>query len=254
LPEEERSQALTIIPGMEKAVVIEALQNGDIDLRGQFVRGSNYTFWGQLSFLDQRFGVVYKPTQGEQPLWDFARGTLAKREVAAYLLSNELGWGLVPPTVYRRKAPLGPGSVQQYIEHDPKYHFFNFSVEDKQRLRPAVLFDILSNNADRKGGHVLVDADKHIWLIDNALCFNEDDKLRTVIWDFAGEPIPDELLKDLSRLVDWLQPDGELRKKLVPFLKASEIAALASRAEWLLAQGIFPEPPPNRRSYPWPPV
>ncbi len=107
--------------------------------------------------------AVYKPGRGEQPLWDFPQGTLVKREVAAYAVSESLGWELVPPTVYRRrKLPLGPGSLQQYVEHDPEYHYFRFSPEDKQRLRPVALFDLLINNADRKGGHVLRDPDASV--------------------------------------------------------------------------------------------
>jgi uncharacterized repeat protein (TIGR03843 family) len=187
-------------------------------------------------------------------LWDFPEGTLAKREVAAFLVSRALGWELVPPTVYRRKGPVGAGSLQYYVKHNPNYHYFNFNVEDRQRLRPTVLFDILINNADRKGSHVLLDDDRHIWLIDHGICFNVEDKLRTVIWDFAGEAIPDELIADLRRLIDRLQPGENLFLELPPFLRAGEIKALVSRAQNLADTGAFPLLPDEHRAYPWPPV
>jgi streptogramin lyase len=120
---------------------------------------------------------------------DFPRASLARREVAAYLVSEALGWRLVPPTVYRKDGPIGSGSLQLFIEHDPGYHYFTFSDADRQRLHPVAIFDLLINNADRKGSHLLLDPDGHLWLIDHGLCFHREDKLRTVIWDFAGEPI-----------------------------------------------------------------
>jgi hypothetical protein len=197
---------------------------------------------------------VYKPVRGEQPLWDFPAGSLSGREVAAYLVSEFLGWQLVPPTVYRRKAPLGPGSIQLYIEHDPQYHYFSFTHEDKQRLRPVVLFDLVINNADRKGGHILMDENRHIWLIDHGICFHVEDKLRTVIWDFAGEPIPTDLLEDLTRLLEELTQTGRLVESLTAYLSPAEIRALERRTRRLIENGCFPHPAPSRRPYPWPPV
>ncbi len=141
---------------------------------------------------------MYKPTRGERPLWDFPPASLAGREVAAYLVSEALGWRLVPPTIYRKKGPLGPGSLQAFVEHDPEYHYFTFNESDRQRLRPVALFDLLINNADRKGSHVLLDEQDHMWLIDHGVCFHVEDKIRTVIWDFAGEPFPDALCSDLT--------------------------------------------------------
>ena len=143
------------LPDKEK--IIGALQNGNLELQGQFVIGSNYTFLALLKYKDIEMPVVYKPDKGERPLWDFPYGSLGKREVAAYLVSEALGWGHVPSTVYREDGPLGPGSVQQYIEHDPNYYYFNFNEDDVQKLRPVVIFDLLVNNADRKGGHILQD-------------------------------------------------------------------------------------------------
>lgn len=239
---------------MNKSALLKALQNGNLDLQGQFIRGSNYTYLARLEYLDINIKVVYKPTRGEQPLWDFPPSTLAKREVAAYLVSEALGWELVPPTVYRRKAPMGPGSVQQYIEHDPNYHYFNFNDEDKQRLRPTVLFDLLINNADRKGSHVIIDDTRHIWLIDHGVCFHVDEKLRTVIWDFAGEVIPPDLLDCLKHFQIQLYPESEIYASLSPYLKAGEIQALAIRSAQLLKERNFPLPSDDRRVYPWPPV
>jgi uncharacterized repeat protein (TIGR03843 family) len=239
---------------MDKTLILTALREGKVELQGQFLSGSNYTFLGEVRHAEVTFKVVYKPVRGEQPLWDFPSGSLAHREAAAYLLSEALGWELVPPTVYRRRGPLGPGSLQYYVDHNPEHHYFNFTPEEKQRLRPAALFDLLANNADRKGGHVLIDASGHIWLIDQGLCFHVEDKLRTVIWDFAGEEIPPALQEDLQRLVGELAAGQPLREALERHLSAAEVAALKARARRLLERGRFPHPPASRRPYPWPPV
>jgi hypothetical protein len=229
------------------------LLHGELELKGRFVLGSNYTFLVEVHHDGQTLQGVYKPQRGERPLWDFPEESLAGREVAAYHVSRALGWGLVPLTVLR-DGPLGPGSLQQYIEYDPQYHYFNFSESDKERLRPTVLFDLLVNNADRKGSHVLVDAGGHIWLIDHGVCFHEDDKLRTVIWDFAGESIPEALLTSLAALPPALSGNSGLRAELGHYLNPGEIAALQRRAESLLANPVFPHPPRDRRAYPYPPV
>jgi hypothetical protein len=240
-----------------------ALQQGDLALKGEFLWGSNYTYLVDVSYNRDTLKAVYKPTRGVRPLWDFPPASLARREVAAYLLSQALGWNLVPPTVYRRDGPYGPGSLQLFIEHDPEYHYFNFKDEDRIRLRPVVLFDLLTNNADRKGSHVLIDPNRQIWLIDHGICFHVEEKLRTVIWDFAGESLPPELCNSLAAMrsklgppVDPLSadPPGELTAGLRPFLSTGEIAALARRADRLLATGCFPNPDTSRRQYPWPPV
>ena len=239
------------------------LQEGKIALRGEFMWGSNYTYLAQVQHGGEELPAVYKPTKGVRQLWDFSSSSLARREVAAFLVSQALGWELVPPSAYRRDAPLGPGSLQLYIDHDPEYHYFNFRPEDRQRLRPTVLFDLLVNNADRKGSHVLLDADGHLWLIDHGICFHVDDKLRTVIWDFAGEEIPDKLLANLRLFHQKLTlqqgsrseiGDSDLSRQISHYLSASEIAALARRAEELIASGCFPNPDSSRRQYPWPPV
>ena len=150
--------------------ILSALQENEISLEGQFIQGSNYTFLGMLVDGDRQIRVVYKPIRGEKPLWDFPARTLAKREVAAYIVSNALGWNLVPPTVYRRrKLPLGPGSLQLFIEHDPNHNYFTLREDYQSEFEKVCLFDLLLNNADRKGGHILQDATGKIWLIDHEI-------------------------------------------------------------------------------------
>jgi hypothetical protein len=236
--------------------IMEIMQSGDMEIRGEFVWGSNFTFLAQISNRDRAVTVVYKPSRGEQPLWDFPSASLAKREVAAYYVSEGLGWRFVPPTAYRENAPFGAGSVQMFIEHDPDYHYFSFSNEDRQRLRPVVIFDYLVNNADRKGGHVLRGIDGDLWLIDHGLCFHSQDKLRTVIWDFVGEVIPAELCEDISSFHQQLMSrnggESDLVIQLRKYISSREIIAMAFRAERLISGGVFPGPDPHRRHYPWP--
>ena len=228
--------------------IIAALTHGDYTLRGQFMLGSNYTFLVDVQHEGETFKAVYKPCKGEQPLWDFPDNTLALREVAAYQLSEALGLHIVPVTLFREDGPNGPGSLQQYIEYDVEYHYFNFTVEDKQKLRPVVLFDILANNADRKGSHVFFEDDTHrLYAIDHGICFHDEPKLRTVLWDFAGQAIPDELLAPLSSTENW-------SALFEPSLSPIEIDALLFRAEELLETKVFPRPLQGRRAYPYPPI
>ncbi|MBI5842913.1 MAG: SCO1664 family protein [Chloroflexi bacterium] len=225
-----------------------ALQFGELELKGQFMLGSNYTFLVTVHHEGAEYSAVYKPTKGEQPLWDFEENTLALREVAAYLVSESLGFHFVPFTTLREDGPHGPGSLQQFIEYDPEYHYFNFTEEDKQCLRPVVLFDLLINNADRKGSHVFFEEGTHkLYTIDHGICFHEENKLRTVLWDFAGESIPGELLSLLSRT-------SNLPPLLEPYLSPNEISALLFRADSLLKSKKFPLPPKDRRAFPYPPV
>jgi hypothetical protein len=225
-----------------------AFQHGDLELKGQFTFGSNYTFLVDVVYQDKKIPAVYKPTKGEQPLWDFEENTLALREVAAYIVSENLGFHIVPFTTLREEGPYGAGSLQLYIEHDPNYHYFNFSNEDKLLLKPVALFDLLINNADRKGGHVFFENDSHkLFAIDHGICFHEDDKLRTVLWDFGGQAIPDDLLSLLSL-------HSNLHTDLEPYLSPSEITALKSRADSILERKIFPRQPRDRRVIPWPPL
>jgi hypothetical protein len=238
-----------------KKSILNALQHGRLSLTGQFVHGSNYTYLARVAHEGQEYPAVYKPSRGEAPLWDFPENTLARREVAAFLISEALGWELVPPTVYRRKGPHGPGSLQLFIEHDPNYQYFTFSDSDRERLRPVALFDLVVNNADRKGGHILFDAQNHLWLIDHGLCFHVEDKLRTVVWDFAGERVPGELTASLEKLLTELgESESALERLLEELLAREEIEALVWRIRRLLENCRFPAPLANRRPYPWPPV
>ncbi len=191
---------------------------------------------------------IYKPGKGERPLWDFPNG-LFRREVAAYELSAWLGWDVIPRTV-ARAGEYGKGSVQTFIDADFAKHYFTF-LEDESwhhQLRTMATFDVLANNADRKGGHVLLDGAGHLWGIDNGLCFHDEPKLRTVIWDFAGEAVPEALLADVTRLAD--ASDGDLGD-LVTLLDETELAAMRRRAQRLIGRGELPAPQSDH-AYPWP--
>jgi hypothetical protein len=231
---------------------LNILNTGEIALEGEFLWGSNYTLLVTVDCGDERIKAVYKPTRGVRPLWDFDADSLARREVLAYIVSEELGWRLVPPTVFRKTGPLGPGSLQLFVEHDPEYHFFNFTAEDRMRLRPSAVFDVLINNADRKGGHFLLDDQQHIWLIDHGICFHEEPKLRTVLWDFAGEAIPDDLTAGMAAFEQTLANDTPGSRKIRAFLTAGEYEALSRRAGRLASGRVFPQPPRDTRPYPWP--
>lgn len=234
--------------------LLNTLEQGEISITGEYLWGSNYTFAVEISSGDQTLQGVYKPTRGERPLWDFPRATLAHREVAAYLVSEALGWSFVPPTIFREEAPIGPGSLQLYVDHDPEYNYFSFSKLDLQRLRPVAAFDYLINNADRKGSHILFDPDGQLWLIDHGISFHQEQKLRTVVWDFAGEPLPDQICSDLANLELQLNPGSVLHDHLEQYLVPQEITALVKRNQHLISSKTFPDPHPNRRPYPWPPV
>ena len=226
----------------------QVLQHGDYEIKGQFAFGSNYTFLVTVQYEDKEYPAVYKPLRGEQPLWDFPENTLAGREVAAYLVSESLGFHFVPFTTLRDDGPYGAGSLQQFIEYDPEYHYFSFTEDDKQLLKPVMLFDLLCNNADRKGSHVFFENDTHkLYAIDHGICFHEDDKLRTVLWDFGGQKIPANLLSRLSL-------PRSLLTDLERYLSQREITALCARAESILKRGTFPRQPRDRRALPWPPL
>lgn len=227
------------------------LSTGAITVEGQFVWGSNVTFLSRVTHAAGELLAVYKPQRGERPLWDFPDGSLAAREVAAWRTSELLGWRLVPPTVLRSDGPLGPGSLQAYLDLDPERHYFTFSEAEKSGLRPAVVFDLLINNADRKGGHILIDAQGRVWLIDHGVCFHVEDKLRTVVWDFAGEPIPPPLLQAVERFGRSLAADAAVRAEFESLLTREEVEALSWRAARIGETGTFPLPGEGR-PYPWP--
>jgi uncharacterized repeat protein (TIGR03843 family) len=240
------------VPPRERASTPDALTTlttGEVELRGRLPWSSNATFLVTVCHHGVSMPAVYKPRRGERPLWDFPEG-LFLREVAAYLLSEELGWGIVPETVARTDGPLGPGSLQRFVAADFSEHYFTLleHPEHRDALRTIAVFDVLANNADRKSGHCLLGDDGRVWAIDNGLCFHAAPNLRTVIWEFAGEPIPAPLLADIARLAErgWDVPG------LDTLLRPKEVSALGKRAAQVLSRGTLPEPEVSRRSYPWP--
>jgi uncharacterized repeat protein (TIGR03843 family) len=220
---------------------------GEVDVIGRLPWSSNGTFLTTCTLEDRELGAVYKPEGGERPLWDFDGG-LYRREVAAYVVSDALGWGIVPETIERLDAPYGPGSLQRFVDADFSEHYFTL-LEDRathDQLRRMGAFDVVVNNADRKSGHCLLDGDGKIWGIDNGLSFHPQPKLRTVIWEFAGETIADELRADLVRLART-PPDA-----LCDLLSEEEVHAMCTRAERLARSGKLPRPDPRTHHYPWP--
>jgi hypothetical protein len=196
--------------------------------------------------------VVYKPARGESPLWDFEAGTLYRREVAAYELSKVLGWPSIPPTVVRRDGPHGVGAMQLFIDADRR-HFLEEQSSRQETWARVALFDIIANNADRKSGHCLFDPDDRVWVIDHGLTFHVDQKLRTVIWDFSGEPLPHELCGDVERALIDVEK-GRLAKRLGELLRPAEVRALKRRLRGVLDPSWrFPEPT-SGWSVPWPPI
>ncbi len=262
--------------------ILEVLAGGDLTFVGRIPTASNLTLACRVGDLM----CVYKPIRGEAPLWDFPDGTLAGREVAAYLISEALGWGVVPETVLRDAGPaeadLGPGMAQRWIHapdeprgpepvdlvpidavgddvipilraYDEDGALVALVHADTPELRRLAVFDVVVNNADRKGGHILTDADGRLYGIDHGICLHEDDKLRTVLWGWAGAPVPDELVDDLHRLAGRLaDSDDELTVRLGTLITAAEIAALRART-CALADGADLPSPPGERAIPWPP-
>jgi hypothetical protein len=230
---------------------LDLLSEGEIRPLGLMPRASNYTFLAEVGDGDGTVLAVYKPREGETPLWDFPEGTLCNREVAAYELSRALGWPDIPPTVLR-DGPMGRGSLQLFVQADPRQHFFTLREVCLDAFMPVASFDVVTNNADRKSGHCLRAEDGTIWVVDHGVCFGAEPKLRTVIWEFAGQPVPRRQLQDVKRVAAELR-SGPLRDSLGGLLSDREIDATARRAEALARTGTFPRPG-NRRAYPWPPV
>ena len=224
----------------------DVLTRGEITLKGRLPRSSNATFLVEVCLQRAKTLAVYKPERGERPLWDFPPG-LFVRELAAYHLSEALGWGLVPLTI-RREGPYGEGSVQLFVHADFAQHYFTLRErrEHHAQLQRICAFDVVTNNADRKSGHCLLGPDARIYAVDNGLCFNVDPKLRTVIWDFSGTPLPADIRGDLTRLVET-----GLSEPLKGLLEPDEQDAVLFRAASLIEDGMFPEDP-GGRSYPWP--
>ena len=232
--------------------ICQFLEKGKFASCEPLYRGSNQVFLVVLSREGQTLGAVYKPRQGEAPLWDFPEGTLYKREYAAYLVSKALGWHLVPPTVVR-SGPCGIGSLQWFVDAKPALDYYG-ALPDKRlpELKRIAVFDCLVNNADRKAGHCLEGKDGRLWLIDHGLTFNIVPKLRTVLWEFSGQPIPKELVADLNELQQDLKRKAALREALSRLLEAEEIDTLERRLRKIIDSPVFPYPE-SRRSMPWPP-
>jgi uncharacterized repeat protein (TIGR03843 family) len=225
---------------------LSVLAEGLIELRGRLPWSSNGAFLATACLEDVEVPCIYKPHRGERPLWDFPDG-LYQREVAAYEVGTVLGWDLVPETVLRPDGPLGAGSLQRFVEADFEQHYFTLVTSERwhDELRRIAIFDLVVNNADRKSGHCLV-AEDRIWAIDNGLCFHTDPKLRTVIWEFGDDPIPQELRADLARLAT------APLTSLSHLLHSEEVDALRRRAAAVSRLRCLPDPGPDARPYPWP--
>jgi len=257
---------------------LDLLDHGEFELEGRLVDASNTTLRAFLTLDGVTVRCVYKPVRGERPLWDFPDGTLAGREVAAYLVSKAAGWDVVPPTVLR-DGPLGPGACQLWIDEPddgadlvgfvpvrrlPTGWFRIMSARDETgrpyalahaddpRLAAMAAFDAVVNNADRKGGHVIVGAAGRVYGVDHGVCFHTDDKLRTVLWGWADEPLPPEARETLRRLAGLLA--GDLGKGLSALVTRGEVSAVGARIHRLLDTGRYPGPSPHRPAVPWPPI
>jgi hypothetical protein len=241
----------------DRATTLEVLRDGGIDVIGRIVGSSNNAMLVTVTRICpepepvQQLHAVYKPILGERPLNDFPDGTLARREVAAWHVSEASGWGIVPPTVLR-DGPFGEGMVQSFIEADPDIDVVAMVLEDDPRLRRMAVLDAVMNNTDRKGGHILgVDAGRHVYGIDHGVCFSPVPKLRTVLWGWRGEPFEPHELDGLGRIREAL--DGELGATLRTLLSRTEVRATVRRTEHLLETCRFPFPSPTWPAVPWPP-
>jgi uncharacterized repeat protein (TIGR03843 family) len=221
------------------------LHDGEVEVEGRMPWASNATFLVTVRCGDEEQRAIYKPVRGERPLWDFEPG-LHRRELAAFVLSEALGFGVVPPTVVRG-GPYGEGSLQWFVDADHTEHYFTIfehrpDVHDQ--LRSIAVLDLVANNTDRKSGHCLLAGDR-VWAIDNGLCFAAPSKLRTVIWEFAEEPIDGSVLSRIEALA------ASVPLELATLLDDDEVAALQQRASRIVAAGRFPSDTSGHR-YPWP--
>jgi len=229
-----------------RAHQLHVLQCGEIEVVGRMPWSSNATFLVDVTCGDDHAQAIYKPLRGERPLWDFEPG-LHRREVAAYHLSEVLGFDLVPPTLLR-DGPYGEGSMQWFVDVDHRQHYFTIHEERPDlhhKLREVAVFDLIAKNTDRKSGHVLIDGDDHIWGIDHGLCFAADFKLRTVVWEFGGEAIDPVLLEAIEPVIRGVPLE------IATLLDDEEVEALQERARWVAANPVFPVDQSGRR-YPWP--
>jgi hypothetical protein len=238
--------------GLTDPAVPRVLATGELEVLGLLPNASNHTFLVRVRGDDEEMLAVYKPRRGETPLWDFPEGTLCAREVATYVVARTVGWPNVPATVLR-DGPYGIGSVQRFVPFDPEEHYFTLGNRFPAEFRRVAAFDLVVNNADRKAGHCLFGEDGRIYVVDHGVCFSEEPKLRTVIWDFIGEPLEDHVRVDLRRLASDVR-GGAVRGELANLLAEPELEALAARAEAVAAMDRFPDPGPDRRPFPWPPI
>ncbi len=237
--------------------VLDLLSTARVTPRGFLANASNHTLLVQVGAAALGVHAVYKPRRGERPLWDFPSGTLCNREAAAYVVSDFLGWGVVPPTVLRDDGPMGPGSLQLFVAHDPELHYFVL-VEDREHHAPLArmaLFDLLVNNADRKASHVMLGEDGVLRGCDHGLTFHTEPKLRTVIWELGGRTIPQEQRADVGRLAAAVEDRTHpVTAQLLALLDPAEVEALRERAEILRSLRRLPDVDPHERPYPWPPL
>jgi len=227
--------------------ILAALGYGDLKVTGRLVDASNATLFGEITVGDKSFNCIYKPVTGERPLWDFPDGTLANREYAAYLISEAMQLNCVPPTLLR-EGPFGYGMVQLWIDIDEEIDLAELFRKDLPGLRNLALFDVLINNTDRKIGHLLPTAEGHIYGCDHGVTFHEDDKLRTVLWQWAGDELSSAEVKSLQTLRDGLGKELDLAQHLTE----AEIQALLARINRLLENGVMPLPNPEWPAIPWP--
>jgi uncharacterized repeat protein (TIGR03843 family) len=226
------------------------LESGEIDLEGRLVDASNVTLVGAIRTGTLAAECVYKPVAGERPLWDFPDGTLAGREMAAFLVSQATGWRVVPPTVLR-DGPFGPGMVQLWVDGDADVDLPHFVRRDVPELRRMAVFDAVINNADRKGGHIIPMPGGHVYGVDHGICFSADPKLRTLLWRWAGQPLPADAVGVLEELADALL--GDLGEGLHEHLTRREVRRTQQRVTELLRTGVHPEPSGEWPALPWPP-
>jgi uncharacterized repeat protein (TIGR03843 family) len=239
-------------PGLSQEDALALLADGELTIEGRVVDASNATFYCAVTGEGRSAACVYKPIAGERPLWDFPDGTLAEREVAAYEVAVAMGWPVVPPTILR-DGPAGPGMVQLWIDTDESIDIARFMRRrDVERLRQIAVLDAVINNADRKGGHLLPTAAGHVFGVDHGVSFHVEDKLRTVLWQWAGARLPKDACAVLRRLRCEL--DERLGERLGELLTRREVARTRSRVDRLLATGRHPEPSGDWPPVPWPPI
>ncbi len=244
--------------GLPPADAMDVLRTGELTVVGRLVDASNATLYCTVSadtadFGTRSVGCVYKPVAGERPLWDFPDGTLAGREVVAFAVSEAFGWGVVPPTVYR-DGPFGEGMCQLWVEPDPSVDLVELSREQENpALCRMAVFDAVINNSDRKIGHLLPTSDGHLYGCDHGISFAEEYKLRTVLWQWQGDPLPADVLAGLQQVRARLRDgDSEEAGEVARHLTRPERYALHRRVELLLEHGVHPYPPPGRPAIPWP--